>query len=63
VRQRVVLCLLRCHHPVVVGVAVAAAFVGVHAELPMLTSTAVAAGPTGIATAGIARLLLIRIAG
>jgi len=53
VRRRVV----PCYHPVVVDV------VYVDVELLMLMSTAVAAGPTGIATAGIARSLMIQIAG
>jgi len=59
VRRRVVHCLLPYHHPVV------AAFVDVHVErlLPLLTPTAVAAGPTGIATAGIARLPLTHAGG
>jgi len=57
VRLRVVHCLPSCYHPVVA----AAAFVEL--LLPMPTSTAVAAGSTGIATAGIARPLLIQAAG
>jgi hypothetical protein len=62
VRLRGVHWLLSWHHPVAVDAA--AACVDVHAEqLLMLMPTAVAAGPTGIATAGIARLLLTHIAG
>jgi len=62
VRLRDVHWQLSWHHPVAVDAA--AACVGVHVEqLLMLMSTAVAAGPTGIATAGIARLLLTHIAG
>ena len=61
-RPRVVHWLLTWHHPVAVDAA--AACVDVHVEqLLTLMSTAVAAGPTGIATAGIARLLLTQIAG
>jgi hypothetical protein len=57
VRRRVEHCLLSCHHPVD---AVAACDV----ELPLLLmTTAVAAGSNGIATAGVARGLLIQMAG
>lgn len=59
-RLRVVLCLLPCHHPVAVDAAAAAAAVFADELLPMLMSTAVAAGSTGTATAGIARPLLIQ---
>ena len=61
VRLRAVHWLLSCHHPV----AVDAACVDIHVELLLLllVSTAVAAGATGIATAGIARLPLTQIAG
>jgi hypothetical protein len=64
VRPRVVHWQLTWHHPVAVDAA--AACVDVHVEqllTLMLMSTAVAAGPTGIATAGIARMLLTQIAG
>jgi len=64
VRPRVVHWLLSWHHPVAVDDA--AACVDVHVEqllMLMLMPTAVAAGPTGIATAGIARMLLTQIAG
>jgi len=56
--------LLFCRHPVVVDAAVAAC-VDVHVEplWLMLMSTAVAAGPTGIATAGVARSLLVQMVG
>jgi len=55
VRPRVVHWLLSWHHPVAVDAV--AACVDVHVEqllmlMLMLMSTAVAAGPTGIATAG-----------
>ena len=62
-RPRVVHWLLSCHHPVAVDAAAACVDVRVEQLLLMLMSTAVAAGPTGIATAGIARLLLTHIAG
>jgi len=58
VRRRVVPYLP--YHPV----AVDAAYDDARVELlPMLLSIAVATGPTGIATAGIARLWLIQMAG
>lgn len=61
-RPRVVHWQLSWHHPVAVDAA--AACVDVHVEqLLMLMPTAVAAGSTGIATAGIARVLLTQIAG
>lgn len=63
VRRRVVHWLLSCHHPVAVDAAAACVDVHVEQLLMMMMSTAVAAGPTGIATAGIARPLLTQIAG
>ena len=62
-RRRVVHWLLSCHHPVAVDAAAACVDVHVEQLLMMMMSTAVAAGPTGIATAGIARPLLTQIAG
>ena len=62
-RPRVVHWLLTCHHPVAVDAAAACVDVHVQLLLLMLMSTAVAAGPTGIVTAGIARLLLTQTAG
>ena len=62
-RPRVVHWQLSCHHPVAVDAAAACVDVHVEQLLLMLMPTAVAAGPTGIATAGIARLLLTQIAG
>jgi hypothetical protein len=63
VRPRVVHWLLTCHHPVAVDAAAACVDVHVEQLLLMLMSTAADAGPTGIATAGIARLLLTQTAG
>jgi len=63
VRPRVVHWLLTCHHPVADDAAAACVDVHVEQLLLMLMSTAVAAGPTGIATAGIARMLLTQTAG
>ena len=62
-RPRVVHWLLPCHHPVAVDAAAACVDVHVEQLLLMLMSIAVAAGPTGIATAGIARMLLTQTAG
>ena len=60
-RPRVVHWQLSCHHPVAVDAAAACVDVHVEQLLLMLMSTAVAAGPTGIATAGVARLLLTQM--